>query len=161
MPGVSIKPIRTADKDWVKKITKQTFGSKFVYDAGRKKFPHKLPGFVAYDKNERVGLVTFEIMSKECEIVSIESLRPGEGIGSLLLNKVLETARSHGCKRIWLITTNDNLNALRFYQNRGFVLKKIYPGAVTKTRETIKPEIPLIGEGGIPIRDEIELEYRL
>lgn len=59
--------------------------------------------------------------------------------------------------RIWLITTNDNLNALGFYQKRGFRIKAVYPGAVDEARR-IKPEIPLAASNGIPIRDEIELE---
>ncbi|MFP3471139.1 GNAT family N-acetyltransferase, partial [Micrococcus sp. SIMBA_144] len=62
-----------------------------------------------------------------------------------------------GCSRITLITTNDNLAALKFYQKRGFVMTAIHRNAVEKARK-IKPEIPLIGNDGIPIRDEIQLE---
>jgi hypothetical protein len=62
---------------------------------------------------------------------------------------------------LWLISTNDNLNALKFYQKRGFSLVKLYKNAVNETRKKIKPEIPLIGENGIPIRDEVELEILL
>jgi RimJ/RimL family protein N-acetyltransferase len=73
---------------------------------------------------------------------------------------VKEVARQHGCQRVWLITTNDNLNALRFYQKRGFELVAVHRRAIDEARK-IKPEIPLIGEYGIPIRDEIELEIAL
>jgi hypothetical protein len=57
-------------------------------------------------------------------------------------------------------TTNDNLNALRFYQKRGFVLVSVHRNAVIKSRQ-LKPEIPLTGNDGIPLRDEIELEMLL
>jgi hypothetical protein len=63
-------------------------------------------------------------------------------------------------ERIWLVTTNDNLEALRFYQRRGFVLSRLRPGAVDKSRASLKPQISTTGEFGIPIRDEIELELR-
>lgn len=56
--------------------------------------------------------------------------------------------------------TDDNLHALRFYQNRGFVLVAVYRNALEISRQ-LKPEIPLIGKNGIPLRDEIELEYTL
>jgi ribosomal protein S18 acetylase RimI-like enzyme len=78
-------------------------------------------------------------------------------VGTALINAVIEAARRQGCTRVWLITTNDNLHALRFYQKRDFVLVAVHANAVARARQ-IKPEIPLIGRDGIPIRDEIELE---
>jgi hypothetical protein len=63
--------------------------------------------------------------------------------------------------RAWLVTTNDNMRALRFYQRLGWELVAVHRGAVDRARETLKPEIPRVGNDGIPLRDEIELEYRL
>ena len=60
--------------------------------------------------------------------------------------------------RLWLITTNDNTDALRFYLRRGFVLVAVHRDAVTYARQSIKPELPLVGYHQIPLRDEIELE---
>jgi GNAT superfamily N-acetyltransferase len=77
-----------------------------------------------------------------------------------LIDAVRQEAQRAGCKRLWLITTNDNLTALRFYQRRGFVLVAVHRNAVELSRK-LKPQIPLIGEHGIPIRDEIELEMPL
>jgi len=96
---------------------------------------------------------------KDCEIISLDSLVPSVGIGTALVEAVKETARAHNCKRIWLTTTNDNLNALRFYQKRGFILVTIHRDAVNIARK-YKP-IPLTGADGIPIRDEIELELMI
>jgi GNAT superfamily N-acetyltransferase len=109
--------------------------------------------------DETVGLVTYVIAEASCEIVSLDSLHPSSGIGTALIEAVKAKARQSGCNRIWLITTNDNLNALRFYQKRGFVLVAINRNAIEFTRK-LKP-VPLIGADGIPIRDEIELEMIL
>jgi ribosomal protein S18 acetylase RimI-like enzyme len=119
----------------------------------------QLPGFIAWNGQEVAGLVTYSIREQHCEIVSLDSLQEGKGIGTLLLQAVERLAQRHGLERVWLITTNDNLHALRFYQKRGYELVQIYRNAVAKARK-IKPEIPLIGHDGIPIRDEIELEKR-
>ncbi len=118
----------------------------------------ELPGLVALSENEEVvGLLTYTIQGQSCEIVSLDSLRPREGIGGILVQTVVQHARELGCTRLWLITTNDNLNALRFYQKRGFVLSALHRNAVEQAR-TLKPQIPLLGNDDIPLRDELELE---
>lgn len=117
----------------------------------------QLDGFMAGDWQ---GLITFYIRAMECEVVSLDSLREGEGIGTQLIYAVVEEARIRNCRRVFLITTNDNMHALRFYQKRGFELVAVHRGAVNESRK-IKPSIPLIGFDGIPLRDEIELEMIL
>ncbi len=57
-----------------------------------------------------------------------------------------------------MVTTNDNLDALRFYQRRGFTIAEIRRRAVDESRRTLKPTIPDVGCFGIPVRDEIILE---
>ena len=122
--------------------------------------PEQLDGFVMEDGEEWIGLLTFFINADECEVTSLDSLREGQGIGSMLMEKVREEARARGCKRLFLITTNDNLRALGFYQKRGFEIVTVYRGAVNESRKR-KPGIPLVGMNGIPLRDEIELEMKL
>jgi len=122
--------------------------------------PEQLDGFVFEDENEWVGLLTFFIKDDECEVTSLDSLRQGKGIGTLLIDKAIEEACAENCKRLFLITTNDNLHALGFYQKRGFEIVTVYRGAVNESRK-IKPSIPRIGIDGIPLRDEIELEIKL
>ena len=99
-------------------------------------------------------------MDTDCEIVSIDSLRENEGIGTALIEKVVEEAKANQCRRVHLTTTNDNLRGLGFYQKRGFQLCALRVNAMEEARK-LKPEIPLIGENGIPLRDEIELEILL
>jgi ribosomal protein S18 acetylase RimI-like enzyme len=117
-------------------------------------------GFVVEEGDEWIGLVTFIIKNDECEVTSLDSLREGKGIGTKLIDAIMEEARKQNCKRLFLVTTNDNLRALGFYQRRNFVLVKLYPNAMEKTRK-IKPSVPLIGYNDIPLRDEIELEINL
>ena len=117
-------------------------------------------GYYACEGDEIIGLITYRIIGKEMEILSLDSLREGEGIGTGLLDAAVSKARETGITRIRLITTNDNLAALRFYQKRGFELFRIYRYAVDQARK-IKPEIPLTGMDGIPLKHEIELEMIL
>ena len=95
----------------------------------------------------------------ECELAFIGSLERHRGTGTALLNALRGEVAD--CARIWLVTTNDNLEALRFYQRRGFVLSGLRLGAVDDSRRRLKPQISAIGSFGIPLRDELELELRL
>ena len=136
------------------------WGSEMVVAHGDVLFPAELDGFIAFAGEEKSGLVTYQIKGDACEIVTLNSLKPNLGIGSQLVRHLAGIAREIGCTRLWLVTTNDNTNALRFYQTLGFHLRALRPDIIAEYRE-IKSEIPLIGENGIPIRDEIELEMDL
>jgi len=116
-----------------------------------------LPGFVALRNADWLGYATYQIDGDELEIAMLQSIIPGAGAGSALIAACIALARSQRLAHVWLVTTNDNLDALRFYQHRGFRLAALRPDAVTRARESLKTEIGLIGESGIPIRDEIEL----
>lgn len=120
----------------------------------------KLSGFYIERDNSIIGLITFRILNNLCEIISLDSLNEHQGIGSRLLSQVVNTAIEHSCSAVTLITTNDNLNALQFYQKRGFALSKLYCNSLENSRK-LKPEIPTIGENGIPLRDELELTLNL
>ena len=117
-------------------------------------------GFYASEDNRIVGLITYRIANNEMEIMSLDSLNEKKGIGTSLLDKAIQTAKDVGCLRIMLITTNDNLSALQFYQKRGFDIIKLHHNAVEESRK-IKPQIPLIGSNGIPIKHEIELKMKI
>jgi GNAT superfamily N-acetyltransferase len=119
-----------------------------------------LQGFVTYEGEEIIGLVTYRINGTECEIMSLNSLVEKQGVGTVLVSKVIETARENKCTKIKLITTNDNINALHFYQKRGFDMAKLYYNALDISRK-LKPSIPLLGEFDIPLKHEIEFEMDL
>jgi GNAT superfamily N-acetyltransferase len=124
-------------------------------------FPARLPGFVALSRGRIVGHVSYRVDGDRCEVTSIDATPERAGTGTRLMEVVLEAARAAGCQTVWLTTTNDNLDALRFYQRRGFRLSALRSGAVDRARETLKPELPLVGSYGIPMHDELDLELEL
>ena len=131
-----------------------------VVGRGKVWTPAELPGFAVFEDDACVGLVTYEIDGEACEIVTIDALREGEGIGTVLLEAVSDAAREAGCDRIRLLTTNNNLRALAFYQKRGFRLVALRPGATDEQRK-LKLAIPEVDSAGLPIRDELHLELPL
>lgn len=156
----TIRPAEKEDRNWVAQFLDNQWGSTRIVSRGQVYLAHLLPGFIAMKDNEPVGLITYRFEEGECEIMTIDSTIEGKGIGTALIEAVKQAVTLEGCKRIWLITTNDNMKGLRFYQKRGFSLVAVYPNALEQSRK-LKPEIPLFGMDGIPLRDEIELEMRL
>jgi N-acetylglutamate synthase-like GNAT family acetyltransferase len=119
------------------------------------------PAFLAWRNDELVGAATYVIEDGECELLTLHATSQLGGIGSALVRAVKDAARAGGCTRLWVVTTNDNVDALRFYQRRGFRLVHLRPGAVDESRRTLKPEIPMVGDYGIDLRDELELDMAL
>jgi GNAT superfamily N-acetyltransferase len=148
------------ERAWIERYLSEAWGSTTVVSRGQAHDASNLPALVALRGDVIIGLATYRFANGECELVTLDALRRGEGIGSALLTRASEEARRRGCRRVWLITTTDNLDAVRFYQRRGMRLVAVHPGAVEEARR-IKPSIPLIGEHGIPIRDELEFELVL
>jgi ribosomal protein S18 acetylase RimI-like enzyme len=157
-----MKTYKTEDlpKDKIIEFFKEHWGSPEMVISSGVFDCSTLNGFAIVKENDIIGLVTYVIRDDECEIISLDSIEEGKGIGTSLVKEVENLAFEKKCKLIKLITTNDNLLALKFYQKRGFVISKVINNAVEKARK-LKPEIPLIGNDGIPIRDEIELEKSL
>jgi ribosomal protein S18 acetylase RimI-like enzyme len=154
---LQIRPITKTDQVWVVALLQKYWGSTQVVSRGQLHQADRLPGFVTVLWGQNVGLVTYHIVGRQCELVTINSLVERQGVGTALIEAVRAEAARADCIRLWLITTNDNLAALRFYQKRGFKLVQVHPNAIERSRQ-LKPDIPLVGEYGIPIRDEIELE---
>ena len=144
----------------MKAFIRERWGDEIVVGHGVVYRPHQLEGIVATDAGEPVGLLTFTIDGDACEIVTIDVTIEGRGVGSLLIGALTDIARGAGCTRLWLITTNDNVRAQRFYRANGFDVVAVHQGAVDVSRK-LKPSIPLADEAGVPIQDEIEMERRL
>ncbi|MBK9746752.1 MAG: GNAT family N-acetyltransferase [Chloroflexi bacterium] len=157
---LDIQPLNDDHHIWARQLIEDQWGSTRMVSRGRLHDMTTLPGFVALIDDQRLGLVTYRLDGDECEIMSLDSRAEGQGIGSALLKAVQQVARAAGCRRLVLITTNDNTHALRFYQRRGWRLAALHVGAVDDGRR-LKPEIPLIGHDDIPIHDEIELEMQV
>jgi len=147
-------------RPWATSLLEAQWGSARIVSRGRVHDASALEGFVALHEGEPAGLATYRIEGGECELTTLNSLVEEKGIASALVEAVKDRARTSACARLWLITTNDNLKALGFYQKRGFSLVGLHRGAIEYSRK-LKPEIPGIGIDGIPIRDELELEILL
>ena len=120
-----------------------------------------LPGFVMVDNNHLAGAVLYQIKDNECEIVVIFSFIESKGVGTKLIDSVIDVAKKEKCKRVWLITTNDNTQAIRYYQKRGFSLKAVHINAFEVTKK-IKGELEgVLGIDNIPILHEFEFEIIL
>lgn len=161
MIGITIHSLTRADREWVTRAWQEYWGADFIVNRGQIIRPHDVEAIYAADaNNQRIGLLTYRIERDQCEVVTIDAFNQFSGIGTALLEAITKIAASENCIRIWLITTNDNLDALRFYQRRGFHLVTIHRNALDRSRE-LKPSIPMVGEYHIPLRDEIELEMML
>ena len=147
-------------RNWARDVLVTEWGGSEVVSRGRLLDTGNLPGYIALVADEPAGLVTYRVEGIECELVTMNSLIEGIGIGSALVGRVAEVGKDAGCSRLWLITTNDNTKALRFYQKVGFRIAAVHVGAIEESRK-LKPSIPMLGMDGIPIRDEIELEMEL
>jgi len=155
-----IRPLGDDDRAWLGALLAERWGSPMVISRDRVHQADELPGFVAEQGAQRLGAATFHVKRRCCELVTLDSLAERQGIGTALVDAVADAARAADCDKLWLITTNDNVVALRFYQRRGFELVAIHRNALEVSRR-LKPQIPLAGIDGIPLRDEIELEMWL
>ena len=160
MKRYPIQKIHPKYRDKITQFLNKHWESVQVVSRGHLYSADQLPGFIALDQQSIIGLITYHIEGDQCEIISLNSLKEGKGIGSRLIEAVKLEAENQECRRVWLITTNDNIAAIQFYQKRGFQMVAVYPDAIRQSR-SLKPSIPLIGYQGIPIRDEIEFEILL
>jgi len=144
------------DRNWVRDRTELLFGGDVVVSRDIVHQPADLPGFICAEGNERIGLATFKVTGHECELVTLDALCQWCGVGTALLDAVEKAAVAEGCTTLWMITTNDNIDGLRFFQRRGFQITVIRPNGMQAIRK-MKPDMPEIGHYGIPVRDEIEL----
>ena len=157
---MEIRELTASDREWTAAVLGEHFGSSRVVSRGRVHDAEQLPGFVALSDGQPAGLVVFRIDGAKCEVVALVAERQRRGIGRALTEAVVARARSEGCSRVWLVTTNDNVTAQCFYQALGWRLAGVHVGAVTQSR-ALKPEIPAVGTGGVPIEDEIEFDLAL
>jgi GNAT superfamily N-acetyltransferase len=153
-----IRALDDSDRERVAAFYREHWGSDRVVSQGRMHRVAELSGFVAASDEENgiEGLVTYLIEGDRCEVVTLDAVEQGRGTGTCLLERAVDAAREAGCRQVLLVTTNDNMHALRFYQRRGFRLVALNAGALDRSRE-LKPEIPATGMHGIPLSDELVL----
>ncbi|TDY51282.1 acetyltransferase (GNAT) family protein [Alicyclobacillus sacchari] len=150
------EPKSAEDWAWLYDVWIREWGGDTMISKGKVYFLRDVAAVIAIRNGNRVGAATYVQHGNKCELLSINAITEGTGVGSALLRDVEERARTAGCEAVELITSNDNLQALRFYQRRGYRITAVYLGAIDEARVQ-KPSIPVIGYQGIPIHDEIEL----
>ena len=155
-----IHPVDAGLRKKLQIILDKTWGSPFLAVNGKLWDSRTMPGFVAVREDEVLGYLLYELHGGECEIMVLESVVQNVGIASALVEQVMKTAKSGGVNKVIVQTSNDNTHAFRFYQRRGFTIREVRLGALDIARQ-LKPSIPLIGEDGIPLRDEIEFEIEV
>ena len=157
---MSMRQICEDDRPAIARFIAEHWGSTQVVCGGRSYYPHEHDGALAQRAGRIVGLVTWAHEDATLQVLTLNSLLEGQGIGTALMSLAAAEARRTGDRKVWLITTNDNTQALRFYQRRGFRMTAVRVGAVDAARQ-IKPQIPDLGNDGIPMHDEIVLELEL
>ncbi|WFU01687.1 GNAT family N-acetyltransferase [Rhizobium sp. CB3171] len=145
------------DKDWIVRLLTERWGGTKVVAHGEIFDLLDLPALVVDPER---GLATYRIQGNEAELMSLDAVHSGQGVGTALIEALADQLRRQGLSELWVMTTNDNLDALRFYQRRGFELRRVRPGAVDEARR-LKPSIPRIADNRIPIRDELDLRLQL
>ena len=155
-PEIHIRPVDEGDRPMLAWLVAELWGSEVVAVHGDRLRPAELGGFIAERSRQVAGLLTYQLVGNMLEIVTLNAIIRRAGIGTMLIEAAVSRARRFGCREVRLTTTNDNVDALRFYQRRGFRLTELRPGAVDQSRQH-KPEIPRVGDYGIPLRDEIDL----
>jgi len=159
-PETVIRPVSDGDRPLLAWLVAELWGSEVVAVHGDLLRPGELPGFIAERARRVAGLLTYQLVGDTLEIVTLNAIDRRAGIGTLLIEATVAAARHYRCRDIRLTTTNDNVDALRFYQRRGFRLAELRPGAVDRSRQE-KPQIPRVGDYGIPLHDEIDLTLRV
>ena|SRR6266545_851408 len=185
--AITVRPFEEGDQRWADTVISAHQGSSLSARLGELIDPLELPGLVAERDGQRLGLLTYIVDGDQSktvahhqdhgipeaitsyvgdarpslEVLTLHSQVEGAGAGTALLTAAAALARRLGCRRLWLVTTNDNLHALGFYRRRGLRLRAVHVGAVDRDR-VLKPEIAAVNpDNRIPLHDLLELELPL
>ena len=157
---VTIRTASADDSSFIQELMTQHWGGEPLVIRAKNYFPSQLPGLIAYHDKTIAGFLFYEFQGTACEIVVLEVFDKFKGTGTQLLLQLIDIAKQQHCTKLHLMTTNDNMDALRFYQRRGFHICGIHLNSIAVSRQ-MKPAIGMTGDHGIPLRDEIDLEMLL
>ncbi|MCO1618675.1 GNAT family N-acetyltransferase [Micromonospora sp. CPM1] len=161
MASIRVRQARDEDRAALTALHEREWGGPIVVVHDTRYDLRDLPALVAVDDGGAfAGALVYRVDTDGLEVVSLAASTPGTGAGSALLAAAEEVAAAAGAGRLWLVTTNDNLGALRFYQRRGLRIVAVDAGAVDRAR-AVKPTIPHVGADGIPLHDELRLARHL
>jgi len=152
-----VRQVAHRDRVWVAETLRKEWTSTVVARLGALVDAAGLSGYVATLDGRRVGLALVDVKDRECEVVTLSTTEPRRGVGRALMQRCFDEARAGRCQRVWLVTTNNNLAAIAFYQHMGMDLRTLHWQAVRASRE-LKPTISMRDAAGIPILHELEFE---
>lgn len=155
-----IRPFTDEEREDIPRLLTREWGSSEIISRGTIHDATRCPALGCWDGGRLVGLATYTVIGGECELLTLNAFEPGVGVGTRLLARVTEEARTAGCRRLWLTTSNDNARAIGFYESRGMRLVAVHHGALDEARKR-KPEIPEYASDGTRISDEVEFELEL
>lgn len=150
------------EREMLISFAKEMGGSEMVI-TGKKTFNLRdLNAYMSAERKVVAGILAFahDYEADECQIISFYSRFRNHGLGSELLDAMIQKAIELECSRLTVCLTNDNSRSLRFFQRRGFQMCHLHLNSMDEAR-AIDPKIRLYGEDSIEIRHEIELEMIL
>jgi ribosomal protein S18 acetylase RimI-like enzyme len=155
---VAIRELTPADEATLERLVDAELGGRDQARLGEVRDVLALPGFCAWLSHRILGVATYALDKDRAELaaIAVSSDQRFVGIGSAIIEAVASTVTAQGGRELWLVTTNDNVDALLLYQRRGFHLARLHSRAIDRARE-LKPTIPPLGHYGIPMRDELIL----
>jgi 2-oxo-4-hydroxy-4-carboxy--5-ureidoimidazoline (OHCU) decarboxylase/N-acetylglutamate synthase-like GNAT family acetyltransferase len=158
--ALDVRDFEPRDHDWARQlIGRHQGGDHRVARLGELLDPLAQEGIVAELDGRAIGLLTVHETDRGLEILTLHSEVPGRGAGTRLLETALRVATASHAPRVWLVTTNDNLDAIRWYLRRGMAVATVHAGAVDRNRASVKPDLPGVNPSNqLPIRDLLELE---
>jgi len=160
MDDILFREIVASDRTFLRQYIITHWKSDRMVSRGRLYYPGDHAGFIALQAGQLRGVITYEPVKEDYEITLLHTDLPRKGIGRKFVELVLQKAKVAGVNRVWLITTNDNTQAIGFYQKIGFDLVKLHYNALENSR-LLKPEISLLGFDNIPLKHELEFEMRM
>lgn len=149
---MAVRPLTDGDRDWARQWVTETWGLPVVSPDGVYDDPAGMDGFVAEENGKPVGLLLHRIDGGRCEVVALVVREQRRGHGRALMEVARAAAADSGCDRVWLITTDENPNALGFYRSLGLTETQRHVNFMDTVRQS-KPE-------SSGYRDAIELEWR-
>ena len=138
---IPVRPATAADAGWIEALLDEEWGGPIIWADGRAFGCLAPPTLIA---EPHAGFAIYGVAGDRAELVLLEALQPGRGIGTALVEALAALLASQGVRELWLTTTNDNLDALRFDQRRGFRLVDVRAGVMDEYRKC-KPTIPEVG----------------
>jgi GNAT superfamily N-acetyltransferase len=153
-----IRPI--TDRAFLDELLRLRWSGGALMLRGKIVHPKDVEALAAYHDGRLAGVATWRLEGPVIYLATLNNISEQRGVGVALLEAMMKLGRQKGSALMRVIVTNDNLNALGFYQRRGFRIVAVHPGAIDTIR-TLLPNIPTMGANRIPIRDEIELEIDL